>query len=434
MESIDIEEQDSQSEAVRDFIDQIPNWLIRWGITVIFLAVMAGFFISWLIHYPTIVIASFRLTAQNAPKPVIVKFDGRITRLFVHDEQHVVAGQTIAYLESTANHGQILQLLKQLQTLRQIINIDRFERLNTFPAHQFQELGELQPAYESFMESYIQTLALFSNRYYAKRKAFLHQELADLIKTQQQLSQQYAVYIEDEKLAQKELAIHKKLYQGRDISPLDYQREESKYISKRLPIKQTEVAITSNSTAQTQKRRELTELDRQTTEQKNQFRQAVNTLISALTDWKKRYLLESPVSGNIHFSMVLQENQPIKSGTEIMYVGPAKMNNYFGELRIPQANFGRVKTGQKVLIKFQGYPFEEYGAVEGIIHTVSQIPSQDNSYFAATVELPNGLQTTYAKHLVYKTGMEATGEIITEDLRLIERVFYQLRRAVYQRQ
>lgn len=108
------------------------------------------------------------------------------------------------------------------------------------------------------------------------------------------------------------------------------------------------------------------------------------------------------------------------------------MSNYFGELRIPQSNLGRVKKGQKVLIKFQGYPFEEFGAVEGIIHTISQVPSQDNTYFSATAELPNSLQTTHAKKLIYKTGMEATGEIVTEDLRLIERVFYQLRKVINQ--
>lgn len=116
-----------------------------------------------------------------------------------------------------------------------------------------------------------------------------------------------------------------------------------------------------------------------------------------------------------------------------MYVGSTNAKQYFGELRIPQANFGRVKKGQKVLIKFQGYPFEEFGAVEGKIGGISQIPSQDNTYFPAIVELPNGLQTNYARNLTYKTGMEASAEIITEDLRLIERVFYQIRRVFYQR-
>ncbi|WP_080056569.1 HlyD family secretion protein [Spirosoma aerolatum] len=433
MADIQVDELDTQSEAVRDFIDQIPNWIIRWGITVIFLAVVASVYISWLIHYPIIVSAPFRLTTQNAPKPIISRNDSRIVKLFTHDNQYVVAGQTIAYLESTADHSQVLQLLKRLQNLHQLVITNHFEKLDVFPVENFQELGELQGPFENFMQSYIQTLTLFSNGYYLKRKSFLNQELSDLIKTQKQLLEQYTIYLQDESIANKEFEIHKKLYADKVISPLDYQREESKLIAKRLPIKQIEVSISTNSTAQIQKRREITELDKQALEQKKQFEQAINTLISAITDWKKRYLLEAPLSGILHYSTILQENQLLRANSEVMYVGATSKNQYLGDVRIPQANFGRVKSGQKVLVKFQGYPFEEFGAIEGVVGTVSQIPSQDNSYFTAVVELPNGLRTTYSKQLTYKTGMEASAEIITEDLRLIERVFYQLRKAINQR-
>lgn len=40
-------------------------------------------------------------------------------------------------------------------------------------------------------------------------------------------------------------------------------------------------------------------------------------------------------------------------------------SQYMREIRIPQINSGKVNIGQRVLVKFQGYPVEEYGAVEG---------------------------------------------------------------------
>lgn len=43
------------------------------------------------------------------------------------------------------------------------------------------------------------------------------------------------------------------------------------------------------------------------------------------------------------------------------------------------------------------------------------------------VELPNGLKTSYNKELVFDKEMRGSAEIVTEDLRLIERVFYQFR-------
>nr|MCU0341918.1 hypothetical protein [Spirosomataceae bacterium] len=88
---------------------------------------------------------------------------------------------------------------------------------------------------------------------------------------------------------------------------------------------------------------------------------------------------------------------------------------------------------QKVLIKFQGYPFEEYGAVEGQIKSISQVPTTDNLFFIAIVSLPNDLKSNSNKQLSYKSGMEASAEIITEDLRLVERIFYQLKRTLGQR-
>jgi HlyD family secretion protein len=63
------------------------------------------------------------------------------------------------------------------------------------------------------------------------------------------------------------------------------------------------------------------------------------------------------------------KKQNIKLGAEIMYIG-TQNQEFFGEISIPQTNFGKVKIGQKVLVKFQGYPFEEFGAVEGKIATI----------------------------------------------------------------
>jgi HlyD family secretion protein len=141
------------------------------------------------------------------------------------------------------------------------------------------------------------------------------------------------------------------------------------------------------------------------------------------------YLLSSPSSGIVHFSNILQEKQQVKSGTEIIFL-TQKENQFIGKIRIPQTNFGKIAKNQRVIVKFQGYPFEEYGAVEGMVAKISAIPIADNQFFMATVNLPLGLTTNYGKKLTYTNNMMASSEIITEDLRLIERLFYQFRRLI----
>ncbi|MDF7816506.1 HlyD family efflux transporter periplasmic adaptor subunit [Runella sp. MFBS21] len=426
-----IEELEVNSEAIRDYMEQIPAWILRWGITVIFFVLLSLGTISWFVHYPTIVTAAFRLTSDNAPKPVVVRAEGRLIKLFVTDNQIIRQDQIIGFIEATADHSQVLLLQKDLKNLHTVIESGSFDKLDIFPANRFQKLGELQTTYQSFMQSYTQTLALFSNEYYNKRKSYLSAEFKDLQQNRIQLLGQLELHKRDAELAKKEFEINVKLYKEKVISPLEYQREESKYINKQLPVRQLEMSITYNITAQTQKQRELTELERQAIEQKAQFIQALNTLRSELENWQRRFILRAPTDGKTNFSMTLQENQSLRAGTEIMYVGGTS-GRYFGEINIPQVNFGKVKRGQRVLIKFQGYPFEEFGAVEGQIATISQVPTPDSQFFLATVNLPNGLKTGTNKQLIYKTGMVASAEIITEDLRLIERVFYQVKRALNQ--
>jgi HlyD family secretion protein len=264
----------------------------------------------------------------------------------------------------------------------------------------------------------------------------LETDITELERTNRKLEEQYKIYQRDMELAEKEFQMNQKLFSQKVIAPLEFYREESKLLAKKLPLKNIENAIINNNSLKNTKKIQILDLDNNALQQKSSFQQNLNTLRSAIESWKNRYLLISPTDGNIYFSGLLQEKQNIKLGAEIMYVG-TQNQEFFGEIRISQTNFGKVKIGQKVLVKFQGYPFEEFGAVEGKIATIAQLPSLDNttgqpSAFIATVKLPNGLKTNFNKQLSYKIGMTASAEIITEELRLIERLFYQIRKIFVQ--
>ena len=75
-----------------------------------------------------------------------------------------------------------------------------------------------------------------------------------------------------------------------------------------------------------------------------------------------------------------------------------------------------------MLLKFPSYPFQEYGSVKGKIAFISNIPT--DSGYAAKVLLPQGLQTSYHKQVQFREGLQAQGEIITENMRLLQRFYY----------
>lgn len=415
-----------RSEEVQELLARPPKWLLRWGITVVFLVVVLTFVGAWVVHYPDLVRASFKLTSVNAPKAVLTRTDGKLIRLFIHDNQVVKAGTVAAYLESTAHHDEVLRLSQELARAWAIASKGDLEKLDQLRLSSYNQLGELQTAYQTFEQAHIQLRAYLANGFYSQKKAILRQEIADLKALAENLKLQQNIQARDMALAQEDFEIQQRLANDKVIAPLDLKREESKNIARKLPYQQTASALINNLTSQRAKEKEILELDKQVAEERDKFLQTLNTLQSAADVWKQKYVVTAPVAGRVFFSGVLQENQSVTVNQELFYVAPPN-TDYYGELRVPQQNAGKVRVGQRVLIKFAGYPFQEFGAIRGRIATLANIPVKD-SVFLAKVVLPEGLKTTYGKQLAYKNGMIASADIITEDNRLLEKLFYQLRK------
>ena len=95
---------------------------------------------------------------------------------------------------------------------------------------------------------------------------------------------------------------------------------------------------------------------------------------------------------------------------------------------VPLYGSGKVKKGQTVNIKLEGFPYQEFGMLIGKVENISLTPR--NNFYHVEVSLTNGLTTSYNKKLEFKNEMSGVAEIITEDLRVIERLFHQLRSVV----
>lgn len=417
-----------RSEEVQELLTQPPRWLLRWGIMVVFCVLVLLLIGMWFVHFPDIVRASFRLTSANAPLAVLTRTDGKLVQLLASEGQVVKMGQPLAYLESTARHKEVIQLSEELRKAWIVTSRGNLEGLNKLNFVGYGQLGELQISYQTFEQARIHLNAYLAGGFASKKKSMLQQEVVDLQALSQNLREQHSIQAQDIQLAEEDYGIQLKLYHEKVISRLDIKREESKTLAKRLPYQQTASSIISNLTSQRAKQKELLELDQQIAEERDKFLQALNTMQSSTDAWKARYVLTAPVAGNVVFPGALQENQSVALNEEVFYVVPPS-TEYYGELRIPQLNVGKVIEGQDVLVKFVGFPYQEFGVVRGRIVKIADISLKD-SLFLAKVILPKGLKTTHGKSLTYKTGMIASAEIITEDNRLIEKLFFQLRKLV----
>jgi HlyD family secretion protein len=96
--------------------------------------------------------------------------------------------------------------------------------------------------------------------------------------------------------------------------------------------------------------------------------------------------------------------------------------SYFMETLIPQYDFGKVKKGQDVILKFQAYPAEQFGSVKGKIQAIS--PKTTDSGFLVRIQLPEGLTTNTGAKIPLTVGLIAEADIITANKRLLERFYY----------
>lgn len=415
-------------EETQEILSTEPAWMVRWGSTLFLLLIVLLLVLSYLLHYPDIVKAPFTLTSHNAPTMVETKADGKLIGLRAGEGQWVAKGEALAFLQSTARHQDVLALHAWLERVSGLLLTGTPEKLLTLEKPYFGRLGEVQAGYQAFDRAYVQYQAFLSGRFYHTQRKLLQQDLTHLRLQQQNLADRQRLFQKNLKLAQEEFAAQQQLALEKVIASLDLKRLESRLVDREIAVKEVEAALVENLSRQADKHKELLELDKVIADQNGIFLQALNTFRSRLDDWDQQYVLRSPVDGRVNFFTFVQENQALRAGQEIFSVHAAG-GEAFGEVKIAQYNLGKVKRGQAVLIKFDSYPFQEFGAVKGRVDFIAQVPGSDNAYLAR-VALPEGLTTSYGRKLTYKSGMTATAEIITEDARLMEKIFLRFKKAL----
>lgn len=413
-----------RSTEVQEIIGRPPHWLVRGGITA-FLGVLALIFIAAsVIKYPEVITAPLKLTAINAPVTLESEITGKLIKLCYDNNEQIEEGEIVAWLESTADHEKVLELSAKVDSMRIWLQVRELLRFKSVEVEKFSDLGELQSQFQSFEQAYREFIAYLPGGYYSQKREILKQELEYTRKLLEKLKEQKIIQEVGLDLAQKEYDMQKKLSAHDLTAPMDLEKAKSNVAASRLPLKQTESSIINNYVSQTAKKKELMELNKQIKEQQSVFLQALNTMKSAINDWKSNYLVISPIKGQLVYAGILQENQTLQAGQIIGYVQPEN-TRFFGQMAVSQRSFGKIQKGQEVLVRFSGYPDKEFGSVTGEIDYLSEFPVQD-SVFIAKVNFPDEFTTNYDQKITPVDGMMGQAEIITQDMRFIERIYNNL--------
>lgn len=412
----------SHSEEVDELLGKPPAWLLRSGIGVIFISLLLFFAASWFIKYPEVVSSQVVFTTINPPVSLVARSNGKIQELFVKANDIVKANEVIAVIENTTNY-------KILTILESKLNKEEFstEKLNI----DFSLLGELQTPYENYCKA-LKDYQLFKELDYNNLKIkALEQQIVFQKQLGNNLGEQSGLQKEDLQLYKRQFEADSLLRKQGAVALREMEQAKSSLIQRKNMLVQAQAAQINSALRITELQQQIIDLQLKEQELTTQYQQQIQRtkaeLQSQINAWKHKYIIHTPIAGCVSFNQFWNINQEVKAGEEVFAINPSSKENelLYCKTVIESRHAAKVQIGQAVIIKLAAYPFERFGILRATVAEISALPKEDK--FSVVLKLNNGLTTNYHKTLIFKPQMQGTAEIITEDLRLLERLFYQYR-------
>lgn len=415
-----------RSEEVQEILSYVPNWMIRWGMTFVFTIIVMLLFISWFIKYPDIIATEVIVTTSVPPEKIFTRINGKMDAILVENNLEVNKNELLAVIENSANYKDVI-LLKSITDSISVNNANFYFPIEKLP---ILTLGEITSNFIVFENNY--------SKYLLNRdlNPYKNESLANQMSVTQ-AKQRLDILISQKELNSKEILLKEKdltrketLFTKGVISEQEYEMKQLELIQSRKNYEGMNAQISQLKEALGNSKKLLKggQINK-TFEETNLFKNVIQSffqLKKSIKDWEFKYALKSSIKGKVSFLTIWNENQTVNSGENIFTIIPSENSSYLGKVKAPAHNSGKIEIGQRVNIRLENYPSNEFGMLTGSIKRISLIPDNEGFYLI-DVDLKQTLTTTYNKQIEFKQEMRGVAEIVTKDLRLIERFFHQLR-------
>lgn len=408
-----------RSEEIQEILGRPPRWIVRAGISVIFV-VVAGLFIgSYFLKYPDILPATITVTTENLPAGVMAMTTGKIDTLTVTEKQLVREGDLLAVIRNTAKLEDVM-LVKTM--------LGKLDNPADTICTQFLHLGDIQPSYTSFDNALKDYRFFIETDYYNRKIKIIQKQIAAQKRLLQESINQLNISRKQLETAQKLFIIDSSLFSKGAFSLVEFQSSKKNFLQQQSSFESAKMSVDNQQMNILQSEQSIFDLKQQHIDEEQRLMTALSgakeELSAQIKQWEQSYLLVAPCDGKITFTKYWQKNQNVNAGEVLVTVVPVQETQVIGKIMLPQQGAGKVKIGQTVNVKFDSYPYLEYGLVKVIIRNISMVPVQvdeNTKAYMLEVQFPQKLITTYGKELTFSQEMTGSAEIITEDLRLLDK-------------
>lgn len=415
------------SGEVQEILAKPPSWVATWGTCILIGVVVLLGLVSVFFEYPEIVSGEMVLTTLDPPVPVHAQKTAYLAEMMAEENAYVEKDQVLAVFANNANYRDVLKLEQDLEFLNEF----DLNSLRLFRPDLSLQIGELAPAYSSFVNTF-EYLPLFETGEIDRSAIYAlerhNQQMSKSITTLRDMKtsandELYALERERE-FARKQYA------ETIDTSKAHNVFETFRKVSeKTAEIKNIDVNIERYQEEIANNNARMLEMQMQQKEGAKekiyQLKQNLSMLKTEIKRWKENYLITAPVTGRVLFYSEINPGQILTTGEEIFAIVPGSSDNqYIGKVKINVDRVSKVKNKQEVVIKFDRYPFREYGTVKGRVSKIYPVPKGD--FISVEVTLENDLNTSLGKELEFQHQMGGEAEIVTDNELFIFRVFDKL--------
>ena len=356
------------------------------------------------------------------PKGRTVRLDapveGTVAAIKIKEGQQVTVGQTLVELESKVTQAD----LQQAEAKRQG-QLNRLTQLEVIKSQL--EVGTQTQRLQNQAQASAQLAQIRQNRQqlsFNQAAATLSQELLekdqDRVKRFTQLRQEGVIsglQVEDAERAMLGNKERLKKYQS-DIeqSQSELEKQQSAY----------EKSLREGDLTLIESAKRTQELETQITDVKAEIAQ-LNKQIQVLNFQLQQRMIQAPIAGTIFQSPIKSAGTVVRSGSLVAQIAP---NNTPLVLRAEMTSqeSGFLRVGMPVKLKFDAYPFQDYGVIEGRLNWISPDSKvkETNQGPIEIFELEVGLDQPYiqtpTRQIALTPGQTASAEVIVRQRRIID--------------
>ncbi|MEM9925011.1 MAG: HlyD family efflux transporter periplasmic adaptor subunit [Cyanobacteria bacterium P01_D01_bin.50] len=454
--------------ATEELLDALPKLWTRGILYVLIGFVALGLPWATISKIDETGTAKGRIEPKGSTRKLDTQAGGRVKSVGVKEGDTVKAGEILLELDSDILQTELQQVqakLSGLQNQKAQLNVLKSQLLSTKNVQEQQNQSQAQEKIAQIEQ--------------AKQNLDAKQSLYQLQKLEKQallnqVKQQIKTTRNERKFAESRLSIDNKQVErfsglvkdgavsANEIDRIRKQQQESKRLYERnlSDIKQAELRLAEENSryqaTMNQLRADIEQAKLRFKEQQNSYKTLLQTSKLAILRTKEQFkdtqnqitatesqiaqtlsqikslklqlkhrVVRSPIDGIIFELPVSKPGEVIQPGQRIAQIAP-KNAGVILKASMPIQDSGFLKVGMPVKVKFDAYPYQEYGIVEGEVAWVSpdsktqQTPQGNSDSFELEITLARQYVDNGEKRVSLTPGQTADAEVVIRQRRIID--------------